>query len=530
MPAIISDQFRILNAENFTRNVSGAGGSDVYYTFIGLPNALESSAGGASNWTSDTPAPTDGFREEIEIKESIIALKRITSQDVRRLVKKIEWIAGNTYEMYRHDYTIFNQTPVSERSNLYESDYYVINEDLRVYICLENGSDPENPKGRPSFDQPTFVDLEPRPAGTSGDGYIWKYLYTIKPSEIIKFDSIEYIPVPENWGQLGESIAIKNNAIDGKIEVVVIDNRGSNYQPISTSFSNVPILGDGVGGKATVTIDSFGKVSEVFVTSGGRDYTYGTIQFFPGAPGSEPNGPLNKLSNTGIGNTTLADFSVIIPPKGGHGYDINRELGSYRVLLYARFESIENNPDIIVGNDFARVGIIRNPTTVGSDVELLDVSLVSGLKGLKLAGVTTNTTYGVDSIIKQTVGLGSTAIGYVASWDSITGVLKYYKPTGLASSETGFKITPFTSNPDPGYNTVISGTSVIGPTLGINTQFNGISTAINNRTYQLGLDFVSGIASAEYNKKSGEIIYIDNRQPIPRSPSQKEDIKIVLEF
>lgn len=530
MPAIISDQFRILNAENFTRNVSGVAGSDVYYTFIGLPNALERSAGGSPNWISDTPAPTDGFKEESEIKESIIALKRITSQDVRRLVKKIEWIAGNTYEMYRHDYTIFNQTPVTERSSLYESDFYVINEDLRVYICLENGSDPENPKGRPSFDQPTFVDLEPRPAGTSDDGYIWKYLYTIKPSEIIKFDSIEYVPVPENWGQLGESVSIKNNAIDGKIEVVIVDNRGSNYQPISTSFSNIPILGDGIGGKVTVTIDSFGKVSEVFVTNGGRNYTYGTIQFFPGAPGSELNGPLNKLSNTGIGTTSLSSFSVIIPPKGGHGYDINRELGSYRVLLYARFESIESNPDIIVGNDFARVGIIKNPTTVGSNVELLNTSLVSGLRGLKLSGVTTNTTYGVDSVIKQTVGLGSTAIGYIASWDSITGVLKYYQPTGLASSETGFKIIPFTSNPDFGYNTTIFGTSVVGPVLGINTQFNGISTTINNRTYQLGLDFVSGIASAEYNKKSGEIIYIDNRQPIPRSPSQKEDIKIVLEF
>ena len=34
----------------------------------------------------------------------------------------------------------------------------------------------------------------------------------------------------------------------------------------------------------------------------------------------------------------------------------------------------------------------------------------------------------------------------------------------------------------------------------------------------------------EYNTKSGEIIYIDNRPPIPRSASQKEDIKIVLEF
>jgi hypothetical protein len=74
-------------------------------------------------------------------------------------------------------------------------------------------------------------------------------LYTIKPSEIVKFDSIEYIPVPENWGNTGESISTKNNSVDGKIEVILINNRGLNYQPISRSFSNVPILGDGTGGK-----------------------------------------------------------------------------------------------------------------------------------------------------------------------------------------------------------------------------------------------------------------------------------------
>ena len=166
---------------------------------------------------------------------------------------------------------------------MYEANYYIVNEDLKVYVCLQNGSDPENPSGRPSYDQPTFIDLEPRSCSTSGDGYVWKYLYTIKPSEIVKFDSIEYIPVPEDWGSTGESVATKNNAIDGKIEIVVIDSRGTNYQPISTSFSNVPILGDGIGGKATVTIDSFGKVSEVFVTDGGSGYTHGSIQFFPGS-------------------------------------------------------------------------------------------------------------------------------------------------------------------------------------------------------------------------------------------------------
>ena len=72
--------------------------------------------------------------------------------------------------------------------------------------------------------------------------------------------------------------------------------------------------------------------------------------------------------------------------------------------------------------------------------------------------------------------------------------------------------------------------AALGSSLSIDVDFTGISTIINNRTYQLGSNFVAGIASAVYNKKSGEIIYIDNRPPIPRSASQKEDIKIVLEF
>ena len=222
-------------------------------------------------------------------------------------------------------------------------------------------------------------------------------------------------------------------------------------------------------------------------------------------------GPLENLTNTGIGTTSLSNFSVIIPPKGGHGYDVYRELGAYRALLYSRFETIETNPDIIEGNDFARVGVIKNPTIFGSNTELLETSQVSGLKAIKMSGVTTATTYAVDSEISQTVGLGSTAIGYVASWDNISGVLKYYQPMGLASSETGYKIIPFTSTPDAGYGLTISGETVTGPLLSVNTDFNGVSTSINNRTYQLGLNFVAGIASAEYNTKSGEIIYIDNR-------------------
>jgi hypothetical protein len=521
MPAIITDQFRVMNAETFVKSLVSVGNTaNNYYTFIGQPNSLNSQSGGSSIWGDGLP-PLDGFEEENRIKETIIAMKRVTGEDIRRMIRKVQWVSGTTYEMYRHDYSIYNTTPVTNQSSLYNANFYVINEDFRVYICLQNGSDPENPDGRPSFDQPTFIDLEPRPAGTSGDGYIWKYLFTIKPSEVVKFDSIEFIPVPENWGSVGETISTKNNAIDGKVEIVTIKNRGIGYQPISRSFTNIPILGDGTGGKVTITVDSFGKVSEIFVTDGGSGYTKGIIKFESGAPGIP-----SDLSNDG----EVAEFNVIVPPKGGHGYDIYRELGAYRVLIYSRYLTDESNPDVILGNDFARVGIIKNPTISGSDMQLLTLGEVSALNSIKLAGLSTQTTYPVDSIIRQTVGSGVTAIGFVASWDNVTGVLKYYQPVGLATQGVGYKINNFTAFPDTGGSLSIVCDNVVGPVLSIDTAFTGISTVINSRTYQLGSNFVSGISSSEYNNKSGEIIYIDNRRAIPRSSSQKEDIKIVLEF
>jgi hypothetical protein len=513
-----------MNAETFTKSLISVGSTaNNYYIFIGQPNSKNALAGGSpSNWPT---TPLDSFYEEDGIKETIISLNRITTQDVSRVVNKLQWTPGTVYDMYRNDYTIYNPTKVTNKPRLYDSNYYVINEDLRVYICLNNGADPDNPNGKPSFDQPTFVDLEPRQAGTSGDGYIWKYLYTIKPSQIIKFDSIEYIPVPEDWGS-GESLAIKNNAIDGKIYTAIITNRGSGYQSAQSlprSFPNIPILGDGKGATATVTVDSTGSVSDVFVSNGGYGYTKGTINFTPGAIGIP-----SSLTNTG----TFASFDVIIPPKGGHGYDIYRELGAYRVLVYSRFKKNIQNPDTIDVNDFGRVGIIKNPTVIGSDVQLLTTPEVSGLRALKLTGVTSETTYGLDSIITQTVGVGLTAIGFVASWDSTTGVLKYYQSIGLATDYVNYSLNDFTSSPGTGGNLVIHSESStrIGPELSIDSSFTGVTTTINNNTYQLGLSFRSGIASAEYNKKSGEIIYIDNITAVPLSPSQKEDIKIVLEF
>ena len=68
--------------------------------------------------------------------------------------------------------------------------------------------------------------------------------------------------------------------------------------------------------------------------------------------------------------TTTPTFNVIIPPPGGHGKDVYLELGALNALAYARFENDSENPDFITGNQFARVGILKNPQAQGSD-ELL---------------------------------------------------------------------------------------------------------------------------------------------------------------
>lgn len=104
--------------------------------------------------------------------------------------------------MYRHDITRDNVSKPSGATSLYSSNFYVVNSNYQVYVCLYNGVSPENQNGRPSQFEPTFTDLEPRTADIGSDGYIWKYLFTLNATDIVKFDSVNFIPVPMNWERM----------------------------------------------------------------------------------------------------------------------------------------------------------------------------------------------------------------------------------------------------------------------------------------------------------------------------------------
>jgi hypothetical protein len=524
MSALVTDQFRILNATNFIESVDNS--SDSYYVWVGLTNPNRYTGFGRNiNWDGGdgvvngvVPNPIDNLDYLTQYEDTLLFGKKVTSSNIRRVIKRVDWVRGKKYDMYRHDYSISNLSPIAKRARLYDSEYYVLNSDYRVYICIENGSSGINTTGNQSLYEPTFTDLEPSIAGTGGDGYVWKYLFTVSPGDIVKFDSTEYITLPNNWSNSTDSqiVSVRENGDsevnDNQIKTVYIDNPGSNYQ----SSGEVDILGNGTGGRVFVEINSNGEIINTTVTSGGKGYTYGIVDL-----GSlQPNG---NISNP-------AKLIPIIPPSRGHGYDLYKELGADRVMIYSRFD--DSSRDFPINTKFCQIGILKNPTKFIS-TEVFSDSQFSGLYAINFSDVNTIPPT-IGEKISQSVS-GGVAVGYVASYDSDTKVLKYFKDRslyyGTTYDQTDYVGVSTSGNANIDFSS--TGGNVVAETSGFSGQissFSGITTTVNNSIINLGVVFNNGLANPEINKKTGDIIYIDNRPLVSRNIRQKEDIKIILEF
>ena len=520
MASIVTDQFRINNAKNFVDSVKDSNNS--YYVFFGLsnPTSTTDKFGRYSDWPV---APVDNFEYLSHYKDTILFGKKVNSGDVRRVIRRVDWTANNTYEMYRHDYSITNQTAYKNATKLYNADYYVVNSDYRVYICLYNGIDSDNPNGRQSLDEPTFTDLEPAAAGSSGDGYIWKYLFTISPSDIIKFDSTEYIILPNDWGtstdpqikavrEAGDSTQNNN-----QIKIVHIEQNGEGSGEYVTK--TYPILGDGSGGEVLVTVTN-GKITDTTVTSGGSGYTYGIVDL-------ETTSKINDESQR-------AKLVPIIPPSKGHGYDIYSELGADRVLIFARFD--DSIKEFITNTQFSQVGILKNPESLTSS-SVITTNTFSNLHSLMLDSVPSSLP-AIGGEVTQIRSDGKKAKAYVAGYDSETNVLKYYQDrslyylNGLDSTDgTDAAATEVVADYSQLLDFDPNGQSLQGAvSVSIDDTFNGTTMLVGTKRVSLGVNFSSGIAKPEINNNTGDVLYIDNRSVVTRNIRQKEDVKIILEF
>ena len=498
MAAIITEKFRQHNADQFFESFSEASAS-TYYLFVGKATAFTSGTTGGSD--SSPPTPSDGPADtEFYAWDSMIAAKNIPSSDITYAIPRRNWSNGTVYDMYDDNISSSNTT-TSGASNIYDSSFYFMTSDYRVYKVLDN-----NDGAAYSGAEPTSTSTSPFALG----GYILKYMYQVTSSEAAKFLTSDFIPVSNDS-------TVSAAATDGKIESLKI-TAGSGY---TNGTYYAAVYGDGTSAgtssgaivRITVsggTIQSFGLTagSDTTIHAGGAGYTFGTVNLGAGFTFSDSG--LSSASNMGGSGGAI---EVVISPKNGHGNDAIGELGGHYVMTATTLSQAEGD-DITTVNDFRQVGIVVDPTNYGTST----VATASTRRQTFVVKASSSSgTFEVDEKITQaTTG----AVGKVVEWDSTLSLLYFQQE----------RFGDFGTDNSTGDHSVFEGANVItgatsSATLTPSTDSETITLANNNT-----LSTTSGYANPELQPDSGNIIYLENRKPIQRDSDQTEDIKLIIEF
>jgi hypothetical protein len=500
MAAIITEKFRQSSAKSFKDSF----GTDKYYMFVGKSQPW-TSEGAASD--SLPPAPVDSVAPESYYWDDMLAAKLIGSINTTFAIPRRNYSTSSAFDMYRHDVsggtTTGNYpsktTSSSGASSVYDSTFYFLTSTNRVYKVLYNGDQLQTGASNISGSEPTSEQTGPF---WHDANYYLKYMYKLTTSEVQNFLTTDFMPVT----------ITANSAANRPVSVVMVTSGGSSY-PNGTFYTKV--RGDGTTTAIIKLVVSGGTIQEfgdgatkTSMQNAGVGYSFAVVDL------AGTNIYSDNTASTLITGSTLTTWNgatagaitPIIEPTGGHGTDDVKELGGHYVMVQGKFEPSDSDATQL--NDFRRVGILKNPNAGGSAASIATARTTNALK---LAG-TIGTVYQADELITQaTTG----AQGRVIEFDATNKILYYaqekYASYGL---DTNKNLTPFSTNA-----AVVGGSS--SASYAVDT---GHSATTN------GVVFVSGYASPELDRDSGEVIYVENRRAISRASDQTEDIKVVVEY
>ncbi len=318
MAAIITEKFRLHNASQFVESFTEAS-ANVYYLFLGKSSPFSSATSGGSDSSPPTPADAVG-QIEYYSWDSMLGAKKISSSDVTRAVVRRNFANGTTFDMYEHNISSDNTT-TSGASNLYDSTFYFLTSDNRVYKVLDN-----NGGTAYSGSEPTSESTSPFALG----GYVLKYMYTISSSDAAKFLTTDFMPVSTDT-------TVSAAAIDGGIESLII-TAGSGYTDgtyYAAVFGDGTSQGTSSGAIVRITvsggaIQSFGLTagSDTTIHAAGTGYTFGTVNL--GSDFTFSDTALSSASSIGGGSGGVVQ--VVISPNDGHGNNAVTELGGHFVM------------------------------------------------------------------------------------------------------------------------------------------------------------------------------------------------------
>lgn len=408
------------SAPSHTSGVQSDGGVDwIFVEDIISNNSFQSNVfafvGKNTEWDDENSPPEPAITDisDYETLGNIVALKKISANDIKQGIPRYNWASGQVYSQYDSTKNIYDEPPGSG----YSHPLFVVTNDNNIYKCINNNG------GGASTNKPT---------GTStglinaADGYVWKYMGSIDASDAYSFITSSFIPVEYktyndssaqwNTQQAAQkrsistfTVVAQKGLFDGVTPVVSVDgpgigctafatknvndtirqvlcnSPGTGYNgdvyakvyasgatgsgatasativsgsitsiAVDTSGANyadatVIIIGDGTGAVATATIATDDSIRSVTVTNGGTGYTHASVFIVPGTRG--------------------AIAKAILAPINGHGANIVSELGASNTIINLR---LSDNTYFLTGatSDFRQVGLITDVRDSSGDFAL----------------------------------------------------------------------------------------------------------------------------------------------------------------
>lgn len=364
-------------------------------------------------------------------------------------------------------YTKLNTiTAVQNSYPRYANTFYVRNSKDQVFKCLFN-----NTNGTSTIEPTIDIDgqLPENPYIEPGDGYKWKYLYTIPYGYKQKFFTNTWMPaISEN--------AVVAGAEDGRIDIIKVVNGGTGYyldgqSGTSNTLAIVTLTGDGTGASISARVRD-GVITGINILDGGSGYTTANVVV---------NDPDQLASGT------PAYFDVVISPKGGHGSNPQKELGCSTVMTSVDFIGTESGlipvSDATSGDfDFRQICLIRDPQLSNGVYANASVYRATTILTVSDPGITNFTN---DETISTVGGFTATVI----DWDPNDNTISINNKNGTLS--IGDQVSGGTSG------AVSTVTAITEPTLGLFT---------------------------------GDLLYIENILKVIRNVDQTEQIRLILSF
>ena len=551
------------------------------YIFYGKSTRWDS-----PNAPTDSPTqPSNSFSDDISIRQNMLALKKVLKQDTRVAFVQHTWSSGKVFDQY----DVNKDHSLAANREIYSfQDSNILANYGAVYKCLDNNNgsgSTERPYFNPQTAPVTLDDgykwkyMFTIPAAelskfqtnqAPDDNFLPIVEDTTYKGDAGTIDRIDIttggtgytpyntIPLVDNNTPIG--IYVKGDGLEidtSRIKILSVTTNNA-IDTFSTEQENL-VQGGGYSRNATygnwvpVRFEDFGlsdseisalidpnrkeayglaKINaqgtidsprDVIVIDGGSGYTANSevkiVQSSTIAYGTVTDGVISSIKITNAGknhrsatvipvhaHSSGTDFKGVaqISPINGHGSDAKKELNANAIFINNRVTATPNTAELAAGlqtldfsrtNDFRQVGLIQGPrgisTVEDSPAPFINDETANAKYSLTVNEIDTSV---ADNVVADTLIVGN------------------------QSGATGRVVDVFTS----GGNKVIryNKTGVSDFRVSENILATGLSG--NHR--------ISSVTNPEVDVFTGDVLFINNSEPISRDEDQSETVNFIITF